>query len=135
MTGIAVDHDLVPDYPGITRSETLADWDPPFPIDLKRIRPQDEDYWKQFRATPKGFIPLTVGQELWQSRFGKLTSLRILPKQGANLAEVHTAFVKSLRESLDPLKTGLILPVRAQGCSGAGATDFGEYFLYFSFFL
>ena len=58
MKGVAADRDLVPDYPGITESETLGDWDPPFPIDLKRVRPQDEDYWKKYRTTPKGFIPL-----------------------------------------------------------------------------
>ena len=61
MKGFAADRDLVPDYPGITESETLSDWDPPFPIDLKRIRPQDEDYWKKYRTTPKAFIPLEVG--------------------------------------------------------------------------
>ncbi|MGI9065172.1 MAG: FtsX-like permease family protein, partial [Pyrinomonadaceae bacterium] len=137
MEGIAADRDLVPDYPGITESETLGDWDPPFPIDLKRIRPQDEDYWKKYRTTPKGFIPLAVGQELWQTRFGKLTSLRVSPQRGQTLAEAQTALERRLRETLDPLDTGFsILPVRAQGLAASrGATDFGEYFLYFSFFL
>ncbi|MFN2499823.1 MAG: FtsX-like permease family protein [Pyrinomonadaceae bacterium] len=137
MKGLAADRDLVPDYPGITESETLSDWDPPFPIDLKRIRPQDEDYWKKYRATPKGFIPLTFGQELWQTRFGKHTSLRVSPRRGRTLAEAQPAFERSLREMLDPLNVGFsILPVRAQGLEASGgATDFGEYFLYFSFFL
>jgi len=133
MTGLAADRNLVPDYPGITGSETLGEWDPPFPIDLKRIRPQDEEYWKEHRTTPKGFIPLEVGQELWQSRFGKLTALRV----SRNPGETHQAFERKLRETLDPLQTGFaILPVRAQGVEASrGATDFGEYFLYFSFFL
>ncbi|MCM3902777.1 MAG: ABC transporter permease [Pyrinomonadaceae bacterium] len=137
MKGIAADRDLVPDYPGITESETLGDWDPPFPIDLKRVRPQDEDYWKKYRTTPKGFIPLTVGQQLWQTRFGNLTSLRVSPKRGGTLAETRQAFERSLRETLDPLQAGFsILPVRAQGLEASrGATNFGEYFLYFSFFL
>ena len=128
---------LVPDYPGITGSETLGDWDPPFPIDLKRIRPQDEEYWKEHRTTPKGFIPLDVGQDLWQSRFGKLTSFRVGPMRGGTLAETHQAFERSLRQTLDPLQNGFaVLPVRAQGLEASrGATDFGEYFLYFSFFL
>ncbi len=136
MKGLAADRDLVPDYPGITESETLGDWDPPFPIDLKRIRPQDEDYWKKYRTTPKGFIPLTVGQELWQSRFGKLTSLRVPPRRGLTLADAQTVFEQSLRKTLD-LRSGFtILPVRAQGLEASrGATNFGEYFLYFSFFL
>jgi putative ABC transport system permease protein len=137
MKGLAADRDLVPDYPGITESETLGDWDPPFPIDLKRIRRQDEDYWKKYRTTPKGFIPLPVGQELWQTRFGKLTSLRVLPTRGRTVADAHPVFEQSLRKALDPLQAGFsILPVRAQGLEASrGATNFGEYFLYFSFFL
>ncbi|HWN09165.1 MAG TPA: FtsX-like permease family protein [Pyrinomonadaceae bacterium] len=137
IEGVAADRDLVPDYPGITESETLGDWDPPFPIDLKRIRAQDEDYWKKYRTTPKGFIPLEVGQSLWGSRFGKLTLLRVAPARGRTLAETQSAFERSLREKLDPLVAGFsVLPVRAQGLEASrGATDFGEYFLYFSFFL
>ncbi len=137
LAGLAADRDLVPDYPGITESTTLADWDPPFPIDLQRIRPQDEDYWKKYRATPKAFIPLEVAQGLWQSRFGKLTSLRVLPRRGQTLAETQPAFEQNLRATLDPAPNGFsLLPLRAQGLEASrGATDFGEYFLYFSFFL
>ena len=43
MTGLAADPDLVPEYPGITTALHLADWDPPFPLDLGRVRPVDED--------------------------------------------------------------------------------------------
>ena len=137
MEGIAADRDLVPDYPGITESESFSDWDPPFPIDLQRVRPQDEDYWKKYRTTPKAFIPLYVGQKLWQSRFGKLTSLRVSPYAGHTFAEMQPVFERSLHEALDPAHGGFaILPVRAQGMDASrGATDFGEYFLYFSFFL
>ena len=53
IKGLAADKDLVPEYPGITGSEHLADWDPPFPVDLKRIRKQDEDYWDQYRTTQR----------------------------------------------------------------------------------
>jgi len=41
IAGLAADRDLAPSYPGITESENLRDWDPPFPIDLSRIRPVD----------------------------------------------------------------------------------------------
>jgi hypothetical protein len=41
----AVDRDLVPNYPGLTETENISDWDPPFPVDLKKVRPKDEDYW------------------------------------------------------------------------------------------
>ena len=42
IAGAAADRDLSPSYPGITDADTLGDWDPPFPIDLKRVRPADE---------------------------------------------------------------------------------------------
>ena len=137
MEGLATDRDLVPDYPGITESESLSDWNPPFPIELNRIRSQDEDYWKTYRTAPKAFVPLDVAQQLWKSRFGEVTSLRVQPKSGGTFADTQRAFDQTLRAGLEPLKAGFtILPVRAQGLAASrGATDFGEYFLYFSFFL
>src|SRR5262249_6790363 len=60
LAGAAADRNLVPDYPGITGAESLSDWDPPFPIDLNRIHPPDEDYWKKYRTTPKAFVPFDV---------------------------------------------------------------------------
>ncbi len=137
MSGPAADRDLVPDYPGISESESIADWDPPFPVDLGRLRKQDEDYWKQYRTTPKAFIPLAQGQALWQSRFGKLTSIRITPGEGVPLAQTLQVYGAELLGSITPDSVGLsVVPVRSLGLTAArGATDFGEYFLYFSFFL
>ena len=43
ILGPAADRDLVPEYPGITDSDRVADWDPPFPVDLNRVRPIDEE--------------------------------------------------------------------------------------------
>lgn len=129
LTGPAADRDLTPDYPGITQSESLHEWDPPFPIDLHRVRPRDEEYWKKYRATPKAFLPLASGQKLWGSRFGKLTSIRLHGATGS--------FANELRAALDPAAMGFaVFPARAQALAASrGATDFGEYFIYFSFFL
>jgi hypothetical protein len=77
ISGLAADRDLFPEYPGITESEDMSAWDPPFPIDLGRVRKEDEDYWHQYRTTPKAFIALSTAQQLWQTRFGKLTSIRL----------------------------------------------------------
>ena len=77
MTGLAADPDLVPEYPGITTALHLADWDPPFPLDLGRVRPVDEEYWARHRTTPKAFIPLAAGQRLWGHRLGRFTSIRV----------------------------------------------------------
>jgi len=137
IKGLAADKDLVPEYPGITGSEHLADWDPPFPVDLKRIRKQDEDYWDQYRTTPKAFIPLATAQGLWQTRFGKLTSMRFLAADDSSPEATLASYQQKLRSALDSVAMGFtVLPVRAQGLEASrGATDFGEYFLYFSFFL
>ncbi len=133
----AGDRHLVPSYPGITDSATLVDWDPPFPIDLRRIRPLDEEYWKQYRTTPKAFIPLEVGQQLWRSRYGSQTSVRLMAAENASLDEVRQAYDTRLRARLDPLDFGLgVRDVRGEGLAASrGATDFGAYFLYFSFFI
>ncbi len=129
LEGAAADRDFAPDYPGITSSSSLHDWDPPFPIDLGRIRPLDEQYWKVYRTTPKAFLPLARGQQLWGTRFGSLTSIRIFPPS--------EGYGSALRAALDPAKMGLtVLPAKARALEAAqGGTDFGEYFLYFSFFL
>lgn len=129
IEGAAADRNLAPYYPGITDTDSLHDWDPPFPLDLSRIRPGDEEYWKHYRTTPKAFIPLARGRELWTTRFGSLTSIRVVPPVSGYDIALHGA--------IDPQKFGLaVLPVRAQGLEAAqGATDFGEYFVYFSFFL
>ena len=125
MDGLGGDRTLTPDYPGISDAADMTSWDPPFPVDLKRIRPVDEDYWDQYRAAPKAFIPLAEGQRLWGSRYGKVSSLR-LP---------GTATIDP--RSIDPAAAGFTARhVRNEATAAAqGTTDFGQYFLYFSFFL
>jgi len=131
------DRKMAPTYPGITDSPTLDDWDPPFPVDLRRIRRVDEAYWEKYRTTPKAFVPLEVGQRLWQTRYGAMTSIRIRPSAGQSLAEARDLYAQRLRASVDPFALGLgVIDVRAQGLEASrGATDFGEYFVYFSFFI
>ncbi|HTB13295.1 MAG TPA: FtsX-like permease family protein [Bryobacteraceae bacterium] len=130
MSGIAIDQDLTPEYPGITEAQTIGDWDPPFPVDLKKVRPRDEDYWKKYRTAPKAFVAIETAQKLWGSRFGKVTSMRVSDSDPA-------AFSQKLRALIDPQVLGMaIVEPRAQALKQAdGSTDFGEYFTYFSFFL
>ncbi|MBL8296387.1 MAG: FtsX-like permease family protein [Bryobacterales bacterium] len=140
MKGLAGDRDLAPEYPGITDADNVADWDPPFPMELKRIRDKDEDYWDAHRATPKAFLTLEKAQELWSSRWGKLTGIRMQapnPEQPEALERALHDFRTRLRLRLDPLEQGLIVvPLRQMSLEASrGATDFGEYFTYFSFFL
>lgn len=137
MHGVAADRRLAPVYPGITESNSLADWDPPFPLDLSRVRSEDERYWNEHRTTPKAFIPYEAGKQLWQSRYGAVTSIRFPIGAGTDAAALVDRFRSGLRESLSPQAMGLLLyPARESALTAArGATDFGEYFTYFSFFL
>ena len=137
IAGLAADRRLVPDYPGITGANSLADWDPPFPIDLSRVRPIDERYWDDYRTTPKAFISYERGRDLWRSRYGAVTSLRFGVPDGTDPAAAVTALSDDLRTTLSPNAMGVALfPARAAALEASrGATDFGEYFTYFSFFL
>ena len=137
MTGVAGDRRLSPEYPGITGAESLADWDPPFPLDLSRVRKQDEDYWDTYRATPKAFLDYDVARTLWASRYGAVTGLRFAVAAGQDPKIVARQLRDRLRESVAPASQGLVrTPVRQMAIAGStGATNFGEYFTYFSFFI
>ncbi|MBM3734404.1 MAG: FtsX-like permease family protein [Acidobacteria bacterium] len=139
LDGLPTDRDLAPEYPGITDASNVSDWDPPFPMDLGKIRPRDEDYWDRYRTTPKAFLPLARAQQLWSSRWGKVTTLRFAPPslQDEALDKALQELRLRLKASIDPLANGFtVIPVRDQSLSSSrGATDFGEYFVYFSFFL
>ena len=137
IDGLAADRQLAPEYPGISGADSLADWDPPFPIDLSRIRPQDERYWTEFRTTPKAFVPYERGRDLWSTQFGRATSIRMVVPGGTDVGSVAGPLAQELERTLDPAAMGMaMIPTRqlALAASG-GATDFGEYFTYFSFFL
>lgn len=137
IKGGAADRHYAPDYPGITEATTIHDWDPPFPMDLGKIRKQDEGYWDKYRTTPKAFLPLEKGRQLWGTRFGSLTSIRLEAAADADLEQLRVRFEAALKKRLDPRRMGFTtVAVRAEGLQAAqGATDFGLYFLYFSFFL
>src|SRR5690606_5550078 len=73
----ANDWHLTPVVQGITDQDSIDDWDPPFPFDQKRVRPQDDTYWEEHRTTPKAFVSYAAGKKMWGSRFGEATSLRV----------------------------------------------------------
>ena len=132
LKGAADDRTLMPDFPGLARAESSSDWDAGFPINLKRIRPTDEQYWKDRRGTPKAFVTLAAGTKMWANRFGDYTAVRF-PKSAGTLAEIRDA----IRQNLDPSAVGLSFqPVRETALAATSqVVPFGELFLGFSFFL
>jgi ABC-type antimicrobial peptide transport system permease subunit len=137
LSGIYADRTLMPDFPGIETAESTRDWDAGFEVDLKRIRPKDEAYWKEHRGTPKAFITLTAGQRMWGNRFGDVTAIRLPVPAGVSIEEFKRAWEGSIMSQLNPEELGLRFePVRAQALkSAAQAQDFGQLFLGFSIFL
>lgn len=141
LEGAAEDRQLVPNYPGITDAKRLTEWDPPFPVDLRRIRPQDEEYWERNRTAPKAYVSLGDAQQLWVTSadtHGHVTSMRFYPQaDGALDRSSRDAFAEKLAGALAPATMGVrIEDLRARAmAASAGATDFGGLFGAFSSFL
>ncbi len=131
MRGAAVDPGLVPAFEGITDADGMRDWNPPFPIDLKRIRSQDEEYWRKYSTSPKAYLHADVIKELWKP-YGGITSIRIAV-EGMG----PEALAASLRPHLEAELPQLgFSPVRKQALEAAeGSSDFGVLFLSMSMFL
>src|SRR5262249_27066819 len=133
----AADRGLTPEVKGITDAKTFEDWDQPFPMKFDRITQRDEDYCDDYRATPKTFVSLKTDQDLWKSRYGNLTSLRVAPRAGQSVKEASELFERRLLAQLPLEKLGMAFsPIKALGLlASSGTTDFGGLFIGFSFFL
>ena len=127
------DRTLMPEFPGMTDSANCADWDTGFPMDLDAIRDKDEDYWDTYKGTPKAYISLATGKEIWSNRFGNLTAVRYPQNGRAALDKLGQA----LLGKLSPTDTGLTFQAAREQASISvdNAMDFGQLFMSFSFFL
>lgn len=136
------DRGLTPDFDGITNADSIDKWNPPFPIDLHRVTPRDDEYWTRFHATPKAFVSLDAARSMWASgpagaRADWVTTVRLTPPAGTTLAAFQRQFTHRLLDHLTPESAGLAFrPVRTLALTAAkGTVDFGELFLSMSFFL
>ena len=132
MSNSELNVEWTPDFPGVSDAEDNRDWEPGMPVDLDLIRDKDEDYWDNYKGTPKAFIGLHAGQQLWANRFGELTGVQFLT---GRLDEA--SFVEELRKRIGPGDFGLHLrDVGAEASASVGQSmDFGALFASMSFFL
>jgi ABC-type lipoprotein release transport system permease subunit len=130
MTEPQLNGSWMPDFPGLADKANCRDWKPGFDFDATRMRDKDQDYWTKFRGTPKAFVTLKTGQELWGNRWGNLTSIRYPAGTKREQVERIAAFI-------DPAALGFrVVNLREQALAATNApVDFGELFVYFSFFL
>lgn len=128
----AADENLTPQLEGVTNQQSIADWDLPFEL-TEPITQADEDYWDEYRATPKAFVSFQLARDTWQTRWGEVSLLRLDSDSQASA----TLAAAKLREAIDPPELGFVLqPVKAQGlAASSGTTPFGGLFLGFSMFL
>lgn len=132
LAGLAADPAWMPDFPGISDAKNQADWDPGLPLNLKLIRPHDEKYWDDHRGAPKAFFSVEAGREMWSTRWGSLTALRI-HHPATDAAGLERTLLGALRPEMNQL---LLRDVRAAATDSAqSAVDFGGLFLGMSFFL
>ena len=128
----ACDPKLMPAFPGLADVNNCRDWKPGVPVNLDEIRPKDEQYWKEYRGTPKAFITLEAGQRIWRNQYGSLTAVRYPWREG-----MSQELEQRLRSQIDPATVGLFFqPVRDRGAEASRkGTDFGGLFLGLSMFL
>ncbi|SVE23708.1 uncharacterized protein METZ01_LOCUS476562, partial [marine metagenome] len=124
--------DWTPRFPGLSKAEKIAKWETDIPFDEERFEDEDDDYWDEHRDSPKAFVTLRKGQEMWENRWGSLTGLRIR-KTDASQEEIE----KILHHNLTPGEAGLLIRSLRQDASEAAESpiDFGQLFLGFSFFV
>ncbi len=135
IVGIETDklnRSLMPAFPGLADAGSCTDWEAGIPIDLSRIRDKDEKYWDDYKGTPKAYINLKQGQELWKNPFGDYTALW-LETNAMDSDELR----QEIRKTLHPSDINLSFhSVRKSGMQAAGnGVDFGELFLSLSFFV
>lgn len=130
MTGAAADKRWMPDFPGVADVKSARDWEPGLPLDLKRIRDKDDEYWEKYKGTPKAFVSYAAGKGMWSNRWGNTTGLRVLD---GKKSEVESA-VKSV---LSPSLVGMQMQnFKSQALTAAKSpVDFAMLFLSMSFFL
>lgn len=134
IDGKAADSYLMPAFPGIEDKVSAFDWDPPFPLDLSLITDEDENYWQEYMGTPKAFISLGKGTELWGTDIGDITQVRMKPSTGTSLEELETSVTQVLDDRVGMSEAGIsVRSVKLDALASAeGIELFTEMFLAFS---
>ena len=126
------DPERVPHLPGLSDAGHCREWEAGVPIDLDAIRDKDEQYWNDYKGTPKAFVSLDKALEMWSNRFGSYTAFRY-PATTFDETAYNAAFAKNIT----PAYLGMMVePVRQQGVQAAqNGTDFSGLFIGLSFFI
>ena len=131
-TSGTINRSLMPDFQGFSEAGNCSDWNAGVPVDLERIRVKDEQYWDDYRGTPKVLLSPETGQSIWHNQFGSLTALRF------DASEVSPDDVSTiLLNNITPQDLGImVVDLLEEGITAAGnSVNFTELFLGMSFFV
>ncbi len=132
ITNPMFDRTLMPDFPGMTDAGNCREWETGAPVDMSKIRDKDEQYWNDYRGTPKAFISVAAGQKIWDNAFGHATAFRYQADSSGIIKLKNHLMSRML-----PSDNGLgARNVYTEGkVAAARSTDFGSLFLSLSFFI
>jgi predicted lysophospholipase L1 biosynthesis ABC-type transport system permease subunit len=99
---------------------------------LDSIRDKDEQYWEQWKGTPKAFISINTATDLWQNRYGTYTSLRY-SAENTNREKLESDVLSQITPADVGFKAESVRQ-NAEKAAGEGV-DFSELFAGLSFFL
>ena len=113
---------ITANFPGLSGVKRCTDWDSDLPIDMTRISQTDEDYWAEYRQTPKALVSLDAVGHDWIGSYGVATKVIAAQERWNSLSPESFGIVV-----IQPRETAL----RA----AQNGTDFGMLFLSLGFFI
>jgi len=123
LKDLQADKTLAADFPGLSNVERCTDWESDLPINMNLITGEDEDYWAEYRNTPKALVPYTALTARWANAFGSATALCIS----------DTSRLKELTPEMFGIQ--LVYPREAGITAAKSGVDFSSLFLSLGFFI
>ena len=124
LDDIRKDKLLMTEFPGLSNVETCTDWDSDLPINMDRIKKIDEDYWYDYKQTPKAIVAYDAVIDDWGNSFGTATALKGNWKQTEGGSLIDS---KALITTVSPRESGLY--------AAKHGTDFSSLFMALGFFI
>lgn len=118
------DGTLSAEFPGLTDVERCTEWDSDLPIDMDLITDEDEQYWTDYRSTPKAIVPYNAVINDWKTVFGSATAIRV-SNNDVDFSGIDATMCGI--QVVHPRETGLY--------SAMNGVDFAGLFLALGFFI
>lgn len=127
------DPDMTPVVPGITDQDSISKWDLPFKL-TREVPDEDDQYWKDFRLTPKIFLRYGSAARNFGSRFGSATAIRIDASR-ATEGQIRQRAIDSMLHAKAGYGIQFVPTRQLLVRAASGTTPFDGLFLALSFFV